>query len=329
MWANTCVSHPPRLQAGHLHHCADGHWVRNAPNFIHLLWLPGADQMDQAIWDSVISDNNFWTSTFLDLLRALKMAEIVHSSLFRQNDYTKHYIDLVFELLASVTHPTVVITATSFLLGMCLYINAMVHDMKQQIDEVEAIIQNEQEHTNLISMRLIEEIMFHCQIIEWGAKFTTSIGIHSTILCCFGIFSFFFFTRLADSTKAFMSATIFYQLLMCATCNAVQLFMLESNNVLSFEGIVSIYLLLMHMSLTYACCYLSESVTANLTRVGDIFFDFPWYQLPIQQQKLIIMPIQRSNRPFYFDGFGLVDCSLQTFLSVIWSILCCWGVAKQ
>lgn len=113
--------------------------------------------------------------------------------------------------------------------------------------------------------------------------------------------------RLTQSVKAVMGAVVFCQLLMCATISAVQLHQLESNDVLSVDCFISFYRLLVNLTLTFVYCYLSESVSISLNRVGDIFFNLPWYRLSAQQKKLTILTIQRSHGQFYFDGFGVIS----------------------
>lgn len=113
-----------------------------------------------------------------------------------------------------------------------------------------------------------------------------------------------------------MSAVLVYQLLMCATVTAVELFLLESNDLISFENIVTLYILATHLTLSCIYCHLSELVTMDLLRIGDVFFDFAWYEIPVKYQKLFILPIQRSHIEFRFNGLGLIDCTLQNFLLV-------------
>lgn len=113
-----------------------------------------------------------------------------------------------------------------------------------------------------------------------------------------------------------MSAVIFYQLLVCALINAFQLFLLESSDLFSFDIIAALHMICMHSIMAYIYCYLAESVTENLHSIGVIFYEFGWYLLPVNEQKLFVLPIQRAHREFYFSGFGLIDCTLKNFLSV-------------
>lgn len=124
--------------------------------------------------------------------------------------------------------------------------------------------------------------------------------------------------RLANMSQDIMSAPLFYQLLMCASIIALNLFVLSSASILSFDGIVASYEVLIYGTLTFIYCYLSDTITSNLYEIGDSFFGCAWYFLPVQQQRLFIFPIERSHRRFHLTGFSLVDCSLRNFLSVLW-----------
>lgn len=126
-----------------------------------------------------------------------------------------------------------------------------------------------------------------------------------------------FSIRLANMSQDIISASVFYQLLVCASIIALNLLALETQNWLSLERIVSIYEVLVYIALTFLYCNVSDTVTTNLYDIGDTFFGCLWYTLPLAQQKLFILPIQRSQRRFHLTGLGLVDCSLRNFLSVL------------
>lgn len=88
------------------------------------------------------------------------------SLLFNPNIYIGHLCDVMIQFCASTTHLIAVMTATSFYLGMCLYINAMVVDMEDQINAIEPILSQKKDHRIQISLIFIREIRFHCEIIE-------------------------------------------------------------------------------------------------------------------------------------------------------------------
>lgn len=128
-----------------------------------------------------------------------------------------------------------------------------------------------------------------------------------------------------------MSAILFMQLLVCAALTALNLFALETNASISYDTMVSTYIISCVIAVNFIFCHLSSQATTYLLGVNDIFYDCDWFMLPVEQQKLFILPMQRSQRGFHFNGLGLVDCTSMTFLSVglrdyfcyvLWNCLC-------
>lgn len=113
-----------------------------------------------------------------------------------------------------------------------------------------------------------------------------------------------------------MSVILFTRLLVCAIVVALSLFALQSNSLVSIDTIISMYEMFSIVVETFIYCHLSDQATTHLLNVEDIFYDCVWYMLPVKQQKLFILPMQRAQRQFYFSGLGMVDCSLETFAKV-------------
>lgn len=88
------------------------------------------------------------------------------SSLFDSNIYVEQLWEVMIQFGGATMHLTAVLTVTSFFLGMCLYINAMVVDMEEQINGIESILSEQKDHRIPISLKMIREIRFHCEIIE-------------------------------------------------------------------------------------------------------------------------------------------------------------------
>lgn len=138
------------------------------------------------------------------------------------------------------------------------------------------------------------------------------------------------FTRLANLAQQTMGPVLFSQLLVCAVVAALNLFALQSSDFISYDTLISTYIMVIVIVVTFVYCHLSSQTTTYLLSVNDIIYDCDWFMLPMKQQKLIILPMQRSQRAFYFNGLGLVNCSSMTFLSVgfsdylfnIWIFLC-------
>lgn len=100
----------------------------------------------------------------------------------------------------------------------------------------------------------------------------------------------------------------------------MHLLTIDRNGLLSLEGLCAIIASAIALLVLYIHCYASEHLTADLMAIGDIFYDSTWYRLPVKQQKLLVLPIQRATQEFRLKGSGLIDCSLAVFLSVKISI---------
>lgn len=121
---------------------------------------------------------------------------------------------------------------------------------------------------------------------------------------------------LANSAQHATSAILFSQLVFCAVVIALGLFGLQSNNMISTDTIVSTYEVFCVVVVTFIYCHLSNTATSELFQITDVFYDCNWFMLPVKYQTILILPMQRAQRVFYFNGLGMVDCTLRTFLVV-------------
>lgn len=84
---------------------------------------------------------------------------------------------LLVEFSACIFHPLSVMTAASFLLGMCLYINGMLKDLVYQIGLVDRdckqFTANPYKKMSRILQKMIKEIRYHEEIIEYVHLFWT------------------------------------------------------------------------------------------------------------------------------------------------------------
>lgn len=130
----------------------------------------------------------------------------------------------------------------------------------------------------------------------------------------------FLIFRLANTTNAIMSFSLFSDLLTCALVIAFNLLLLDSTDHMDLRIATSLYNMATITSLTLVFCLASESITEALFGVGDAFYESPWYCFPIQHQKQLILIITRSQRELRLEGLGLIFCSLETFGRVIFQI---------
>lgn len=114
-----------------------------------------------------------------------------------------------------------------------------------------------------------------------------------------------------------MKGILFFQLLSCVTNAAFALFALDLTlGELNFDTLITIMSTINVLSSTFIYCYFADGVTSDLLEIGDIFYNSLWYKLPLREQKLLFLPIQRAQKEFRLDGFGMVYCTLETFGAV-------------
>lgn len=86
-------------------------------------------------------------------------------TLLNGNVYISYYTDVFIQFFTCSIHPIVMITPASFYLGMCLYKNAMVADLAEQIATIRLMTKPKLDKH--ILRRLKREIYFHRKIIKW------------------------------------------------------------------------------------------------------------------------------------------------------------------
>lgn len=96
-----------------------------------------------------------------------------------------------------------------------------------------------------------------------------------------------------------------------AFSNVVQTF-----NELNFSAIPNLNTLLIQILFNYVICSYASNVSAKLSSVSDIVYNSFWYKYPAELQKLLPLLTQRSQTPYIITGYGIINCSLDTFLLV-------------
>lgn len=122
---------------------------------------------------------------------------------------------------------------------------------------------------------------------------------------------------IVESLDDLIEVILFITTLMYTIVLAFNLFVIDMNDTLRLDTLVSFFNLCGVLGVLFMFCYLSEWITADLLEIGEIFYNSAWYQLAPHQQKLLTLPIQRAHREFRLKCQGLFDCSLPVFLSVI------------
>lgn len=129
-------------------------------------------------------------------------------------------------------------------------------------------------------------------------------------------FQFTFIDRTMQNIGHLYSGVVFNQLLTCVLFVALALFSLDQSVELDANLIMAINCLIEYVVLCLVYCYYSETVSQASFDIGGAIYDSSWYTLTIMGKKMIILMIRKSQKKFRFNGFGIVDCSPETFLSV-------------
>lgn len=140
-------------------------------------------------------------------------------------------------------------------------------------------------------------------------------GVHIKLNLKFLIFS------TAEALGKIMELILFNMTSTCTIAIAFNLYVLEFNGQFIMQIMVAIIDLVIILWLTFAHFYLSERITCDLLEAGDCFYNSPWYRLKINQQKLLVIPIQRAQQEVRLKGLGIFECSLAGFLSVVVGIV--------
>lgn len=114
-----------------------------------------------------------------------------------------------------------------------------------------------------------------------------------------------------------MSGIVFVLFLSCVVFLTSSFLSLDQTSVIDFNLLVKFYGLTLYLFTCYLYSRFSENITTNSLQIGEYAYDSVWYDVPIKQQKAIILIVARSQKEFRLTGCGMVDCSLATFLAVI------------
>lgn len=117
------------------------------------------------------------------------------------------------------------------------------------------------------------------------------------------------------------SGAFFFQIVVCAIFIAIILSSLDQNlQNLTYEFVINLFCLELELLLNYVSCYYAQSVTTKSYEIADLFYNTSWYELSIEQQKMIGLTIQLGQKPVYLKGYDIFICCMETFLTVTFCV---------
>lgn len=124
-----------------------------------------------------------------------------------------------------------------------------------------------------------------------------------------------------------MSGVIFIQLFSCVLFAATALLSLDQFEQIDRDLLFNFNNFFNSSVIGFIYCYFSEKITNISFGIGEIVYISSWYAMPFKQQKTIVMMIRDAQVEFRLNGLGIIDCSLSTFLAVIfhfWIFFAFW-----
>lgn len=123
-----------------------------------------------------------------------------------------------------------------------------------------------------------------------------------------------------DNIRIIMSGPLFIELSSCIISTVLELLAFDSmyqqkhvdTTFATTGGTLSI-----HTTMVFILCFYAEKYTTlSFDVIDTVYSDLIWYELPVRQQKFVILSICRSQEQFRLTGLGIFDASMEIFLKV-------------
>lgn len=157
------------------------------------------------------------------------------------------------------------------------------------------------------------------------------------------VFFWYFPNRMIELLEQIISPSIFFQLSTGCLIIAVALFQLENVRVSYFSGLSPIFLdflrfffqnitdfsldvatsiaeLFIYPGENYVLCYFITTLLINAASIDDIAYCSMWYNMQRSDQIIVAMIVHRSQKVVEMKGLGILNCSLQAYLTVRFSL---------
>lgn len=118
--------------------------------------------------------------------------------------------------------------------------------------------------------------------------------------------------------QSIMSGLIYFQLSFSMIFLAFVLYTFKVSDTIDVVFLTNLNALFLYMLTCCAHCHFSEYIASRVTGLGSILYESSlWLRMSIEEQKVVWLMIVRSQNSFHLSGFGIIECSLSTFLVVI------------
>lgn len=239
--------------------------------------------------------------------------------------YLGFFVDWALEMLVTIAGYTAMAACESIYIGSFLYISGMVSDMKMRMKSLNPNTSMQPHQPDGVNSRFwsfyLHEIQFHADILWYSEHFSPYLkwsmsGQSLQLTNKLYNFHLDFISSASKSMCATMSMVLFITILTCATNIAFDLYVIDLHDSFNFNLAIAVANMCIITGITFVYCFLSERITTELLAIAEVFYYSAWYQLPVKQQRIVMLPIARSQREFRLTCLGFIDCSLPVFSSV-------------
>lgn len=118
-----------------------------------------------------------------------------------------------------------------------------------------------------------------------------------------------------ENVRNAVSGYLFYQFFF--TLNYIAFFIFVMDGVLTkaidFNDVIVYNFLVAATCVNFILCNYADKLTQEASEVADAMYNTAWYDMPVEQQKMLLLPIARSQKLIRLTGFGIYTYSLQNF----------------
>lgn len=115
-----------------------------------------------------------------------------------------------------------------------------------------------------------------------------------------------------------MSGPIFCQLFSYVTTITINILILDRSMSESGGNLLTLGLnaLVAQTAYTWTLCYYASEMSAKINLFALETYASAWYNCTVAEQRIICMILTFGQQEVRFSGFGIIYCSLQTFVTV-------------
>ncbi|XP_031622714.1 uncharacterized protein LOC116340381 [Contarinia nasturtii] len=185
-------------------------------------------------------------------------------------------------------------------IGLCSYIIAHAMDFKT------------------IVVRLDDQITLNRHTSKKKKKPSADINLMLTNILVEAFGTHLDLFKLLENTRKTVSGYLYFQFLFTLNYIAYVIFGLDGvAHELNFNGFTVYFILFISISVNFILCYYADNLTSHACGIADELYNSLWFEMPIQQQKLLLVPICRAQKLFRLTGFGIFTYSQQNFAWIL------------